>query len=667
MLDRASHASTHLIGRAGPAGTRSWRHALVAGLLLAIVFVVAARAFTLRNAFSYRFHPDEHTKARQIQTGEYNFYHPQLLLRGAQVMLLARTGTIDGRINDEPRDKLEVPLYNRILHSARTMSGLFAAGAVAMLALVAWRQRSAGEASPPKSTGLEGGHADRDTVGSAAQAHSPELSSGNAWEWRGLWALALVAGSVMACPSLFANARFAKEDAALVFGTACWIAAGAWFVRRATLPRALAFAAACGLVVSAKWIGGVLTATGLVIIAIAVIRRARRMPPAAENESSCFAEGARTGRAAVLWPVAAVAAMLLVVLLVNAPILWQFGRFVEGIRYEAAHVAGDHQGLIANAPAYYLRQLRFEMGWGLALLALFEIGATAAIARRRRRAELWIAPLAALVLFLTICSTKVVFTRYLLPVTVLGHYLAALGAMTLGELSIESFTARRRVAPLRPVVRGAFAGAAALLVLGALLAPHVQRELGMLRHFGADNRDALQAWVIDPTRPPPGARVLEVIGRDAKLIQEHQVALERWAIPFTLHSVRSVAYRLPDEHGIDGSSQPGVRTPEELAAAGYTHIAIAEDRYKRFFDDRLRPTPKFEREYRQVRAVYERLLTQEGVTLVYEYNPPPHRPEWMNPAIRIYRLPTVQRESIDDRAGEQGTHEEAGDADRLTL
>lgn len=655
-------ASDHHVDQVSPARKRqAYVRAgrLIAAAMLLIFFLIAARLFTWHNGFSYRFHPDEITKARQLQSGEYNFYHPQLLFRGAQAMLFLRTGAIDGRIRaDEPRDKLEVPLYNRILLNARTASALFAAGAVVLLAMSAYWQRGSRASRLSETAGA-------DSI-------------------RALAALAAVAASLIACPSLLANAHFAKEDAALVFGVSAWVAAGAWFARRPSLGRALLFAAACGLVVSGKWIGGVLSIVGLIVIVIGSRWMVPRLAPrhGAADADAAPAPGtglmsgstddatappevleyagfglmrARVPRIKIV--LLSMAVLLGVVLLINAPVLWQFGRLVEGLRYEAAHVASDHQGLIANAPLYYLGELRHELGWGLMALALFELVATAALPRQRRRAELWIAPLAMLVLFATICSTKIVFLRYLLPVTVLMHYFAALGALTLGEIVIIGISRLRRVATQLPAHRtvssidsipsmtgGASlaSGAVALLVLAPLLVPHVMRQRAALAHFAHDRREDLQVWANDPTRPPAEARALEAIPPDARVLQEHLVAMERWAVPFELRSVRSIAFRMIEEQAVGGQAGPGVRTPEDLAAEGYTHVAIVEDRYRRFFDDRLRPTPEFEPDYEKIRAMYRRLLAEDGVTLIYEYVSPPGRPEWINPTIRIYRLPSGQ-------------------------
>lgn len=645
-----------MINHGGPRRVLRPRNVLAA-VFLGMFLLVAARLFTLHNGFSYRFHPDEITKARQLQSGEYNFYHPQLLFRGTQAMLLLRTGAVDGRIRpDEPRDKLEVPLYNRILLNARTASAIFAAGAVVLLALTAYWQRGSPE---PGLSDIAGA----DSI-------------------RALAALIAVAVSLIACPSLLVNAHFAKEDAALVFGVGAWVAAGAWFARRPSLGRALLFATACGVVVSGKWIGGVLSVVGFIVIVIGSRRMVPRLAPrrgagetegapkdawetglmgrndaGAPPEAADYADPSlmRARAPRIKTVLLSMLVLLGVVLLINAPVLWQFGRLIEGLRYEAAHVTSDHQGLIANAPLYYLGELRHELGWPLMLLALMELVATAALPGRRRRAELWIAPLAALVLFATICSTKIVFLRYLLPVTVLMHYFAGLGALTLGEM-VVAIARRRRVATQLPghgdmesfasprLTTGAALASVAigLLVLAPLLVPHVMRERALLAHFAHDRREDLQIWAKDPSRSPADARVLEAIPPGARVLQEHLVAMERWAVPFELRSVRSVAFRMVEEQAAGGQAGPGVRTPEDLAAEGYTHVAIVEDRYRRFFDDRLRPTPEFEHDYERIRAIYQRLLDENGVKLVYEYVAPRDRPEWINPTIRIYRLPGGQ-------------------------
>lgn len=55
-------------------------------VIFALIFAGACALNAVHVGFPVYWHPDEATKALQIQTGDYNFYHPQLLLRLAMVL-----------------------------------------------------------------------------------------------------------------------------------------------------------------------------------------------------------------------------------------------------------------------------------------------------------------------------------------------------------------------------------------------------------------------------------------------------------------------------------------------------------------------------------------------------------------------------------------------------
>ncbi|MES2600997.1 MAG: glycosyltransferase family 39 protein [Pseudomonadota bacterium] len=54
--------------------------------IFALIFAGACALNAVHVGFPVYWHPDEVTKALQIQTGDYNFYHPQLLLRLAMIL-----------------------------------------------------------------------------------------------------------------------------------------------------------------------------------------------------------------------------------------------------------------------------------------------------------------------------------------------------------------------------------------------------------------------------------------------------------------------------------------------------------------------------------------------------------------------------------------------------
>lgn len=170
------------------------------------------------------WHPDEWSKARQLQRDQRNFLHPQLMLETARIV---------AEWNQTPRTVMA------LTEVGRQTSAWFAAGAGAMLALAGF------------------------AVG----------------RWRG-WLL-LGASSALS-PALFAHAQFFKEDAALAFGTATVVCAGATLcaARRSkrfvwTFPAAAFLGAALGVAASAKYAGVAFVVPALLLVIVAAARRKR--------------------------------------------------------------------------------------------------------------------------------------------------------------------------------------------------------------------------------------------------------------------------------------------------------------------------------------------------------------------------------------------------------
>ncbi len=195
------------------------------------LFVVALFLFTKANGYPFVFHPDEPSKVRQIVEGEYNFNHPQLTLRAAEVVNFLTTGNRDARRGE---DEVPIRYEQRIAENGRLASATFAASAVALLATLAWQVRGP-------------------VAGIAAGA-----------------GLALM-------PPLLTVAHFFKEDTAFVFTMALWLVAALWYWQKPGRWTLIAFGLACGLAVGGKWIGLVLTIAGFGLIAT---RDWRKLPMA---------------------------------------------------------------------------------------------------------------------------------------------------------------------------------------------------------------------------------------------------------------------------------------------------------------------------------------------------------------------------------------------------
>lgn len=179
------------------------------------LFVGSLLLFTRDNGFSFSYHPDEDGKTFQIIQRERNYHHPLLLLNVTDLAVhLAR-----------------VPLTSQaVVVAGRWVSAAFAAGAVAMLAVVGF---------------FRGG-------------------------WIAAWAVGLL---VATHGKLYETAHYFKEDTALVFGLAVFFLATEMFSCAPTSRglRFLGFASA--LATSGKYVGVL-----ALLFAIPFVWRAAKVP-----------------------------------------------------------------------------------------------------------------------------------------------------------------------------------------------------------------------------------------------------------------------------------------------------------------------------------------------------------------------------------------------------
>ena len=163
----------------------------------ALLFALGLTLFTRENRFKFFYHPDEPGKVLQVQTADWNFHHPMLMLSTARLMAKAA-----GQM-DNPQHVVEV---------GRWLSAGFAAGAVALLAAMACitRGRFAGIA-----TGL----------------------------------------LLVSNHQLFELAHYFKEDTALLFGLSAWMLAITLFWKRPHWTTAAMVGVGAALAISGKYIG----------------------------------------------------------------------------------------------------------------------------------------------------------------------------------------------------------------------------------------------------------------------------------------------------------------------------------------------------------------------------------------------------------------------------
>ena len=188
------------------AETRTWIHY---ALIFGSIFAIAFGANSVGILFPITWHPDELSKANQIQTGSFNFFHPQLLL--------VLTKLLNGLLH--PDDSAR-----SIVLSGRLVSAAAAAAAVAIMSIVVVRR-----------FGILFG-----------------LLS------------AILLGMT---PAVFVNAHFFKEDAVLLLGCSLVLLALQTFDRQPARPTAALLGVSLGVACSAKYAGVIMLIPAIAMIA----------------------------------------------------------------------------------------------------------------------------------------------------------------------------------------------------------------------------------------------------------------------------------------------------------------------------------------------------------------------------------------------------------------
>jgi hypothetical protein len=166
-------------------------------LFAVLLFALSLALFTRGNEFLFFYHPDESSKVQQIQTAEWNFNHPMLMLTTARCVAL-----VSGNLENS----------QAVVVLGRWVSAAFMAAAVALLAATVWLTADA-------------------------------------------WAGALAGLLLLTNQQLFELAHYFKEDASLLFGLSVWFLALALFQRKPDWKRALLVGAGAALAVSGKYLG----------------------------------------------------------------------------------------------------------------------------------------------------------------------------------------------------------------------------------------------------------------------------------------------------------------------------------------------------------------------------------------------------------------------------
>jgi len=498
------------------------RRFLPLALGVALLFACVLWLDTRQNGFPFFYHPDEPHKVDQLITGKWNFHHPLLML-----------GTAEAAKKAFGLPDREQPLV--VL--GRWCSALFAAGGVVAFALLAWRARG----------------------------------------WSGFWIVGLL---LLTQHQVFELAHYFKEDTALFFAAALAFLALHIYHRRPGWRAATFAGAACGLCLSAKYLGGV-----MLIPAAVIIGAAQR--------------GKRAGGSTWVW---FAAGFLAVAAAVNFPVCGHLAVFTHSFGRETSLVAHGERGYTGGQVAIfeYLRIFALNTTPVIWVLLIVELLAV----RKRGDAFDWtlaIFPIAFLLLLS--CSTKT-NDRYFLPATAGFYYLAGLGAVDLPGLLPGKWAGRFK--PWR---------VAALAVLVNIF----NYPVGLASYvtaFAHDDRSEMLEWIRGN------------IPADAVIAGEDHADL-----PIPHREERLAVQPLLEQRVVETKYAADLgATPAALAAQGISYIVISESDYGVFFrkaaESHLVPELQRKREfYKMLFRDFQPVWQRARGTGVY-----------LHPGLLVYRL-----------------------------
>ncbi len=494
-----------------------------------LLFAATLWLDTRQNGFPFFYHGDEPDKIAQLINGRWNFHHPLLMLGAAEAVKKA--------LGLPPREQTLVVM-------GRWCSALFAAGGVLCFALLGWRARG----------------------------------------WAGFWIAGLL---LLTQHQVFELAHYFKEDTALFFAIALAFLALHIYHRRPGWPAALLAGEACGLCLSAKYLGAVMLIPAAIILVAA--HRGTRAPGI---HWAWFAGG-----------------LIAVAAAVNFPAFTHLDLFTHSFGREASLVAHGERGYTGGQVALfdYLHIFAIDTTPVIWLLIIAEL----LVQRKSRDAFDWtIAIFPFAFMLLLACSTKT-NDRYFLPATAGFHYLAALGAVDLPVLLPGKWAARLRPRRL----------AALALLVNLFYYPGGPAGLAFyIDAFAHDDRQEMLQWIranVPPTAVIAGeTRANLPIGRRPERLAVQPL------LPQRVIETRYMADLGP--------------TPSALAARGIGYIVISESDYGIFF--RKAATGHLTPEFQQKRKFYE--------TLFRDSQPLWERPRgigiYLHPGLRVYRLTAAQ-------------------------
>jgi hypothetical protein len=486
---------------------RAFRSFLPLALLL---FAMCLWLDTRNNTFPFFYHRDEPDKVTQLLENEWNFHHPTLML------VTAKLAAQLFRTPPEPQ---------RVVETGRWVSAVFAALGVTALALLAASLR-----------GLAG----------------------------------FLGVSVMLAlhHQVFELAHYMKEDTALFMGLALTFLALRFFEMRRTDFDAILLGAACGLSLSAKYLGIVATIPALIAL-IFLLKKS-----AADNRSKSL----------LLF----FAGLLGVTAAANYPLLANLQNFTSSFGREIALVTEGKGDVTRQVPhSEYLRAFIDNTNFAIwLLLAAFLVRFWKT--RRERTFTEWSAVIFPFALALAMSFSPKANDRYFLPCTALFGSMAGLGVVDAAE-----FLRDRACLPMR-------ASVAMILVVTAMIQIlHVPKIIPnslaeYYRAFREDDRKELAQWIS------------KNLPADAVIAQDTYVGLPTPDRPERLKVQPLLAQK------ILSGKRPLVEltdseNPDSLRAQGVTYVVTSESDYGRYRRATLEPKDDKQAEFLRKKKFYDNL------------------------------------------------------------
>lgn len=396
----------------------------------------------------------------------------------------------------------------------------------------------------------------------------------------------------------FELAHYFKEDTALLAGVSLCFLALLAYQRSPSPPRALFFGCCTALALSGKYIGAAATLPACAVF-IHACATARRPVARAALDLASAAAGLAILLALVHWQ------------LVTDPA--ERESLLLGLSRETEFVVAGHKGTTRDTP--HLAYTASFSGNTNALLWIFMLAHAVQAFQRRRTLT---APHILIILFPLAYSILLSFSpkandRYFLPATAYFMLLAALGIGHVADWASSSRWLRGKIPRLpRPAPL-----AAILLAVCILL--QLPDTVAYYRGFAEDDREALIEYIRDN------------LPENAKIAQDTRVNLP--GDPRKPY-LKARSGELPQSVQGDRFAAD-LGTLEELLAMGFTHAAVCEGDYGRFFRSSIKPKDGTETTFNKRRAFYARLFT-DGELL---WERPTGTLLYFQPGLKLYQLP----------------------------